>query len=85
MAATTKSKAAERFANLQKRDQDVRRDIEVADRIRTEKMARLRELRLAKEEADRAARSKEAAVKAEKQTLKKARPRSAQNEAVAEN
>jgi hypothetical protein len=85
MAATTKSKAAERFANLQKRDQDVRRDIEVADRIRTEKMARLRELRLAKEAADRSARSKEAAVKADKQTSKKVRLRSAQNQAAAEN
>lgn len=85
MAATTKSKAAERFANLQKRDQDVRRDIEAADRIRTEKMARLRELRLAKEAADRAARSKEQAGKADKQASKKARLRSAQNQAAAEN
>ncbi len=85
MAATTKSKAAERFANLQKRDQDVRRDIEVADRVRTEKMARLRELRLAKEAADRAARLKEPVGKADKQAPKKARPRPASNQAAVEN
>ena len=49
MASTTKSKAQERFASLQKRDQAVRHDIETADRLRSEKVAKLRELRLAKE------------------------------------
>ena len=49
MAATTKTKAAERFANLQKRDQAVRHDIEAAARQRSEKVAKLREMRLAKE------------------------------------
>lgn len=80
MAATTKTKAAERFANLQRRDQAVRQDIETADRIRSEKVARLRELRLAKEakEAEDAeVRKKEASVKAERQAPKKGRGRTA--------
>jgi hypothetical protein len=76
MAATTKTKAAERFANLQRRDQAVRQDIETADRIRSEKVARLRELRLAKEAEDAEARKKEASVKAERQAPKKGRGRS---------
>ena len=77
MAATTKTKAAERFANLQRRDQAVRQDIETADRIRSEKVARLRELRLAKEAEDAEARKKEASVKAERQAPKKSRGRTA--------
>jgi colicin import membrane protein len=77
MAATTKTKAAERFANLQRRDQAVRQDIETADRIRSEKVARLRELRLAKEAEDAEARKKEASVKAERQAPKKSRARTA--------
>jgi len=75
MAATTKTKAAERFANLQKRDQAVRLDIESAARQRSEKVAKLRELRLAKEAEDEEAKKKEAAEKAEKQAPKKARMR----------
>ena len=77
MAATTKTKAAERFANLQRRDQAVRQDIETADRIRSEKVARLRELRLAKEAEDAEARKKEASVKAERQAPKNRRGRTA--------
>ena len=77
MAATTKTKAAERFANLQRRDQAVRQDIETADRIRSEKVARLRELRLAKEAEDAEVRKKEASVKAERQAPKKGRGRTA--------
>jgi hypothetical protein len=77
MAATTKTKAAERFASLQRRDQAVRQDIETADRIRSEKVARLRELRLAKEAEDAEARKKEVSVKAERQAPKKGRSRTA--------
>ena len=77
MAATTKTKAAERFANLQRRDQAVRQDIETADRIRSEKVARLRELRLAKEAEDAEVRKKEASVKGERQAPKKGRGRAA--------
>lgn len=66
MASTTKTKAAERFANLQRRDQAVRLDIATADRLRSEKVARLREMRLAKEAQDAEAKKKEAAAKEEK-------------------
>ena len=73
MAATTKTKAAERFANLQKRDQAVRHDIEAAARLRSEKVARLRELRLAKEAEDAEAKKKETAEKEKMQSsVKKA-------------
>jgi colicin import membrane protein len=78
MAATTKSKAAERFAALQKRDQAVRHDLETAARLRSEKTAKLRALRLAKEAEDAAARAKEAEAKAEKSASKKVRSRVAQ-------
>ncbi len=63
MAATTKTKAAERFASLQKRDQAVRQDIESAARQRSEKVSRLRELRLAKEAEEAEAKKREAAEK----------------------
>ena len=78
MAATPKTKAAERFASLQKRDQAVRHDIEAAARLRSEKMARLRELRLAKEAEDAEARKREAAEKSESWLRKKIRSRPAQ-------
>jgi len=74
MSATTKTKAAERFANLQRRDQAVRQDIENAAKLRAEKMARLRELRLAKEAEEAAAKAKEAE---EKLASKKGRSRAA--------
>ena len=64
MASTTKSKAQERFATLQKRDQAVRHDIETADKLRSEKVAKLRELRLAKEAQDAEAKKNEAMPKA---------------------
>lgn len=82
MAATTKSKAAERFAALQKRDQAVRTDIETAARLRSEKTAKLRALRLAKEAEDAEARAKEAAAKAEKSASKKVRSRAPQAQAA---
>ena len=74
MSATTKTKAAERFANLQRRDQAVRQDIENAAKLRAEKMARLRELRLAKEAEEAAAKAKEAG---EKLASRKSRSRAA--------
>jgi hypothetical protein len=82
MAATTKSKAAERFASLQKRDQAVRQDIETAARLRSEKTAKLRALRLAKEAEDAAVRARETAAKLEKAAPKKSRARAAQAQAV---
>ena len=77
MAATTKTKAAERFANLQKRDQAVRHDIEAAARLRSEKVAKLRELRLAKEAEDAEAKKKEMAEKEKMQAPRKSRSRAA--------
>lgn len=76
MPATTKSKAQERFVNLQKRDQAVRRDIETADRIRSEKVARLRELRLAKEAEAAAEGRKKTAEKSQSLAGRKAKNRS---------
>jgi colicin import membrane protein len=85
MAATTKSKAAERFAALQKRDQAVRHDIETAARLRSEKTAKLRALRLAKEAEDAETKAKEAAAKAEKPASKKVRSRAAQAQQAAKD
>lgn len=75
MVSTTKSKAQERFATLQKRDQAVRHDIETADKLRSEKVAKLRELRLAKEAEDAEAKKKGAMQKAAALPPKKARSR----------
>jgi hypothetical protein len=61
MAATTKIKAEERFAGLQRRDQAIKEDIENATRLRLEKTARLRTLRLAKEAEEAATKKKLAA------------------------
>jgi hypothetical protein len=74
MAVTTKVKAEERFASIQKRDQAVRQDIENAARVRTEKMARLRQLRLAKEAEDAAAKAKEVSEKPVKKTRARKAP-----------
>jgi hypothetical protein len=74
MSVTPKVKAEERFAGLQKRDQAVKQDIDTAARVRAEKMAKLRQLRLAKEAEDAAEADKKSA---EKQAAKKPRVRKA--------
>lgn len=63
MAAITKIKAEERFAEIQKRDKAIKEDIENATKLRLEKTARLRSLRLAKEAEDATAKKQEASGK----------------------
>jgi hypothetical protein len=57
--SASRSKAGDRYAEMQKRDLTIRQELDKATRLRLEKTARLRELRLAKEAQDAA--EKEAA------------------------
>jgi len=71
---TSRSKAEERYAEIQKREHGIKQELENATKLRLEKTAKLREQRLAKE-AEAAAEKR--AVKGVKTTskspLKKAR------------
>ena len=67
MARSAKSKAEEKFAQLQKQQRRALKEREKVQQERTEKVARLRALRLAKEADDKAA------AKAETRTGKRAR------------
>lgn len=62
MTQASKTKAEQRYAEIQVKDRAVRNDIQNATRIKTERTLKLRELRLAKEAQDAA--EKAAAVKA---------------------
>jgi hypothetical protein len=53
MKNAAKSKAEQKYAELQKKDLTILSDIEKASRQRTEKSAKLRALRLEKEAADK--------------------------------
>jgi hypothetical protein len=53
MARTSKGSAEAQLEKLKQRDSDVFRERQLAERARDEKVARLRALRLAKEDADR--------------------------------
>jgi len=66
-----RSKAEERYAEIRKREQNVKQELETAARVRAEKTARLRQLRLAKE-AEEAAEKKAAK---ETKTGKSKKPR----------
>jgi hypothetical protein len=59
-----RSTAENRFAAMQKRDLDLRQEIDKATRLRLEKIARLRHLRLAKEAEDAAAKQASKVIKA---------------------
>ena len=44
-----RSKAEERYAEIQKRERGIKQELETATRLRLEKTAKLRQLRIAKE------------------------------------
>jgi hypothetical protein len=58
--SVSRSKAEERYAEIQKRERGIKQELDDATRLRLEKTARLRQLRLAKEAEDAAA--KQAAI-----------------------
>ena len=64
MVKSVKSSAEEKFAAIQKKDKEAMKEKEKALQERTEHVASLRALRLAKEAADKEAAVKEAAEKA---------------------
>ena len=59
-----RSKAEERYAEIQKRQRDIKQELDDATRLRLEKTARLRQLRLAKEAEDAAANQAAQDIKA---------------------
>jgi colicin import membrane protein len=61
MRNTPKSKAEQKYQELQKKDLNILSDIEKANKLRTEKVARLRALRLNKEAEDKKAEVEKAA------------------------
>ena len=62
--AIARSKAEERYVQIQKRVQDTDKAIDVAARQRADKTARLRQLRLAKEPEDAAEKQAAKDIKA---------------------
>jgi|SRR5215469_15172503 len=71
----SRSKAEERYAEIQKRERGIKQELDNATKLRLEKTARLRQLRLAKEAQDAAEKRAAKDVKAAgKSALKKARP-----------
>ena len=55
MKSVERSRAEDKYAELKKRDVSILADLEKASKSRTEKSAKLRELRLQKEEEERKA------------------------------
>ena len=72
-----RSKAEERHAEFQKRQRGIKQDLDDATRVRLEKTARLRQLRLAKEAEDAAAKQAAHDIKAAGQGAFKKAPHSA--------
>jgi hypothetical protein len=71
----SRSKAEERYAEIQKRGRSLMQELDDATKLRLEKAARLRQLRLATEAKDAAAKQAAKDVKAAgKSAFKKARP-----------
>ena len=71
----SRSKAEERYAEIQKRERGIRQELDNATRLRLEKAAKLRQLRLAKEAEDAAEKQAAKDIKvAGKSAFKKARP-----------
>jgi hypothetical protein len=74
---TSRSKAEERYAEIQKRELGLKQELDTATRLRLEKTAKLRELRIAKEAEDTAEKQAAKDIKAAaKAAPKKARARS---------
>ena len=81
----TRSKAEERYAKLQRREQGLQQESDAAARQRADKTAKLRQLRLAKESEDAAQKQAAKDIKAAgKGAFKKPRVPSAPNEAGSE-
>ncbi len=75
--STSRSKAEERYSEIQKRDRGLMQDLDKEAKLRLEKTAKLRQLRLAKEAED-------AAAKQTAKDLKAAGKRGAKKAAVSE-
>lgn len=72
--SASRSKAEERYAEIQKRERGLRQELDTATRLRLEKTAKLRQLRLAKEAEDAAQKQAAKDIKtAGKGAIKKAR------------
>ncbi len=79
MTQASKTKAEQRYAEIQVKDRAVRNDIQTASRIRTERTLKLRALRLAKEAQDAA--EKQAAALSGVKAPKARKPRAKQVDA----
>ena len=64
MTITQKTKAQERFAEIQKRESGMKREVQTAAKLQAEKTAKLRQQRLAKEAEDAAAKAAAKELKA---------------------
>jgi hypothetical protein len=74
---TSRSKAEERYAEIQKRERGIKQELDNATNLRLEKAAKLRQLRLAKEAEDAAEKQAAEDIKAAGESaFKKARPSS---------
>ena len=72
---TSRSKAEERYAEIQKRERGIRQELDNATKLRLEKAAKLRQLRLAKEAEDAAEKQAAEDIKtAGESAFKKAHP-----------
>ena len=74
----SRSKAEERYAEIQKRERGIRQDLDNATRLRLEKAAKLRQLRLAKEAEDAALKQAAKDIKAAGKGVFKKRAASAE-------
>jgi hypothetical protein len=71
----SRSKAEERYAEIQKRERGIRQELDNATKLRLEKAAMLRQLRLAKEAEDAAEKQAAEDIRAAgKNAFRKARP-----------
>ena len=71
----SRSTAEERYAEIQKRERGIRQELDNATKLRLEKAAKLRQLRLAKEAEDAAEKQAAEDIKAAgKNAFGKARP-----------
>ena len=72
---TSRSKAEERYAEIQKRERGIRQELDNATKLRLEKAAMLRQLRLAKEAEDAADKQAAEDIRAAgKNAFRKGRP-----------
>ncbi len=72
----SRSKAEERYAEIQKRERGIRQELDTATKVRLEKAAKLRKLRLAKEAEDAAEKQAAKNIKAAGKRASKKAPSS---------